>query len=231
VRLTPQQVLVIDALSRRVNEVADERFQEFHQQTQEGFRKLAEMDPKLKEQYAKAGTTIEEAQQHEMDMPFQEGYSGLRSFLLQGLRPQIKEQWVRYNLVPLVDAMQPTWFQHGKFNKLPADLKPAVMQLATFERDEPMLIYREQPRFLDTKAGRTLKCERPVSWSASEKAVMGETTLICSTRYGTNVSILSQYIGEGEVISFSKAGYLVTQVEDRSFMGRRTRRVVRLRDR
>ncbi len=93
-----------------------------------------------------------------------------------------------------------------------------------------MTIYREQEGLVAAVPGQAINLRQPRSWSATEKVVMGETTFIAKTKYGTNVSVLSQYIGESEVISYNPKGYKVVRVENRSFGERQTRHIVYLTD-
>jgi hypothetical protein len=229
VRLTPNLMAIIDALSTRVDQVIEERVAPMLKSLQEGTRKLYEAHPEMVAQAAKAGVTPEDIASRESDMPFFEGHSGLRSFIAQGLTRQIDEQMRIYGLVGLRKQLNETWFEHGKYEKLSPELKKVVRALATRER-LPMTIYREVADILDVKVGDVLTIHQPRSWSIGEKAVMGETTMVARTLYGTHVSVLSRYVGEGEVIAYNPRGYVVERVEDRTFGGRRTRRIVHLRD-
>ncbi len=173
---------------------------------------------------------IEQVVHHEEDAPFFEGHAGLRSFFAQALKGQIEGVRRQLGVTGLQRQLASTWFQDGKFKKLNPHLRFVVWTLATHHRDEPMTIYREVGETISTQPGSIFAMREPESWSATEKVVMGSTTLIANTRYGTRVSILSQFPGEAEVIGLNPNGYVVEKIEDRVFLGKQGRRVIRLRD-
>jgi hypothetical protein len=231
VKLTTVQIEILDVLSRKVNQYIDEKTAPMLAAMAAGTKQLFEHDPRMRKQLKGAGVTIKDYAEREIDMPLYEPHTGLRSFFGQALRPQIEEQLLLYDLVPIRNALGKTWFEHGDFGKLRPDLQRVVARLAARKNPTPMTIYREQEGRLDRKPGDTLAYNRPHSFSATEKVMMGETTVVATTRYGTNVSVLSKYLGEAEVVSFCPQGYIVTKVEDHTFGGKQTRRVVFVRDR
>jgi len=230
VKLTPVQIGIIDALSRRVNQYIDEKTAPMLKAMADGTKQLFQQDPRLRKQLKGTGVTIKDYTEREIDMPFYEPHTGLRSFFGQALRPQIEEQLKLYHLGPVRDALGKTWFEHGDFGKLRTDLRLVVAAMSIRQNPTPMTIYREEAGRLDRKPGQYLTFSTAKSFSATEKVMMGETTLVATTRYGTNVSVLSKYLGEAEVISFAPQGYIVTKVEDHTFGGRQTRRVMFVRD-
>jgi len=222
---------IIDALSVRVNEYIEEKTAPTIQALQETTRKFMEtpQSEQMRKQMEAAGITVEDYTKRESDMPFFEGHSGLRSFFGQALSKQIDEQMQIYGLTSLREKLNKTWFDHGKFEKLTPELKNVVRALAT-RQGLPMTIYREVEGIMEVKPGDVVSIHQPRSWSIGEKAVMGDTTMVTRTIHGTHVSVLSRFVGEGEVISFNPRGYVVERVEDRMFGGKRTRRIVYLRD-
>jgi hypothetical protein len=239
-RITETQLLYVDVLSLALDEAVDEKFKPLLQGMQESYRKYLE-SPAFSEteagkarldSMAKQGITVKDLTERESDMRFYEGHSGLRSYIAQSFTKDVNKHLQRLGgkaLLELKDRLSSTWFQDGKFSEVPKDLKPVVRRMAVRLRNRPITIYREISGFRDDlKTGDHFQLDEPDSWSSGEKAVMGETTLVATTRHGTYVSAISPYPGEAEVISFNPSGYVVTNAEDRFFGGQRTRRIIYL---
>lgn len=240
VRLGRMGLLVIDDVSRQLDEAVLERTKSLLSGMVESQKKLLPSIPAFKD-FSEA--EIAEMAEHEVDMPFFEGHSGLASFLAQGTQKKAREFLAETYLDKetvdnLVNEMN-VWFigeqNISLYAEMPGHLQPLIMAMATrwfAPLSQPAVtLYRELDAKLQIAVGDTYKVDEPKSWSEWEKPLTGNTTLIAKTHHGTRVSVLSPYPGEMEVISMAPDGYVVTAVEDRTYMGRKTRRVVNLEDR
>jgi hypothetical protein len=224
----------VDTISIEVYRTVEERFAEYDQQMKQAHRVLynSPLGANLKRQAEESGVTVEDVVERELDAPFSEGHSGFRSLLAEGFRPQIEGALHKLGYDRVRDLLAQTWFQDGRFDRLTEPARGIVSDFAERRRKTTIKIYRELQGRLDVAPGDFYSLPEPESWSLTEKAVMGETTLIVERAlYGTVVSILSPYIGENEVISRCPAGYEVLKVEDKTWAGRPSRRLVYLRER
>jgi len=101
VKLTTVQIEILDVLSRKVNQYIDEKTAPMLAAMAAGTKQLFEHDPRMRKQLKGAGVTIKDYAEREIDMPLYEPHTGLRSFFGQALRPQIEEQLLLYDLVPV----------------------------------------------------------------------------------------------------------------------------------